>query len=300
MTAPRHAKFEPEPEPGDERTLPKRSGLRVIYGDLSELIAHPLGTAGIWLVLVAAALVDTATFQQVLLLVMTSLSRGEAILFSLGFVAVSLALAHYVGGHAKLSLTPSAARTSTIAAGPIAKICFGIWCMLGLTSFLVRLLKDVGQGGGSRIVLNGEAIGGGDQLTSRVLSALLFLTLFAATGALSALVGYTRHTAARRSGRIKRLRRRAERRHGVVRSDLEYARQLLDTIASRRALLDDDLKSALRLCDADATGLKHEVRLRLGPPPEATTDDHQRPHQPPQQRVRPTPYQRERPGTDRP
>ena len=221
MTQPRHAKFDPEPDPGDERTLPKKRGRRIIHGDLSELIAHPLATTGVWLVLLAAAFVDIATFQQVLLLVMTNATPGTAAGVSVGFVAVSLALAHYVGGRAKLHLTPSSATTSTIAAEQIAKICFGIWFSLGFVSFLVRLLiNDAGQGGGSTIVVDGEDVASErDLLLTRVLSALMFLMLYLPTGALSALVGYTRHTAARRSGRIeKRLRRRAETRYSIAAS----------------------------------------------------------------------------------
>jgi len=238
----------------------------VIHGDLSQLIAHPLGEAGLWVVLLAAAFVDIATFHQVLLLVMTNATTGTVWGVAIGFVAVALALAHYVGGRAKLSLTPSSATTSTLGAGPIAWICFGIWSAMGLISFLVRLLiDDGGQGGGTTFVVDGEVVdvGAGDQALTRLLSALMFLVLYLATSALSALAGYTRQTAARRWGSVKRRRRRAERRHATAQADLMYAQQLLDAIEQERKRRDADLTSAMQRCNAAASGLKQEVRLKL-------------------------------------
>ena len=279
MTQPRHAR--PEPAPGDERTLPKASGRRVIHGDLSQLIAHPLGEAGLWAVLIAAAFVDVATFHQVLLLVMRNATTGMVWIVVVGFVAVALALAHYVGGRAKLSLTPGSATSTTLGAGTIAWICFGIWSALGLIAFGVRLfIDDGGQGGSSTFVVNGEEVnvGGGDQLLTRVLSALLFLALYLATGALSGVAGYTRQTAARRWGRVEKRRRRAENRYATAAADLVYAQQLLEAIQEERRRRDSDLDSAMQRCDAAASGLKQEVRLKLGrqpgagAPPRSTTD----------------------------
>lgn len=269
MTQPRHA-AKPEPDPGDDLKLPRKSGRRVIHGDLSQLIAHPLSEAGLWLVLLAAAFVDVATFHQVLLLVMTNATTGIVWGVVIGFVAVALALAHYVGGRARLSLTPSRATVSTLGAGLIAWICFGIWSTLGLIAFLVRLLiDDASQGGGSTFVIDGQAVdvGAADHAKTRILSALLFLVLYLATGALSALTGYTRQIAARRWGRVDRRRRRAARRAASAHSDLVLAEQLLDAIAAEKQRRTAYRASALQRCDATAAGLKHEVRLKLGATP---------------------------------
>lgn len=285
MTLPRHAQRDPEPAPGDERKLPKTRGRRVIHGDLSQLMAHPLGEAGVWVVLLAAAFVDIATFHQVLLLVMTNATTGTVWGVAIGFVAVALALAHYVGGRFKLSLAPGSATSITLGARSIALICFGIWSALGLISFLIRLLvNDGGQGGGTTFVVDGQPVdvGGGDEFVTRLLSALMFLALYVATGALSALAGWTRQTAARRWGRVRRREGWAERRYAVARADLVYAEQLLDAIEQERARRDTDLDSAMARCDAAASGLKQEIRLKLA----KTSGDRAGNHRP------------ERPGTD--
>lgn len=273
VTPSHHAR--PAREAGGERVLPKAPGRRVLHGDLTELVAHPWGEAGLWVVLLAAAFVDVATFHQVLLLVMTNATTGLVWGVVIGFVAVALALAHHFGGRVKLSLNPGVATTSTLGAGPIAWTCFGIWSALGLIAFLVRLLfDDPGQGGGSTFVVDGQVVdvGAGDELLTRALSALLFLALYVATGALSALAGYTRQTAARRWGRVKRRRHRAERRHAVAKADLVYAQQLLAAIEEERKRRDADLASALQRCEAATSGLKQEVRLKLGRAPHLRGD----------------------------
>src|SRR5262249_26828705 len=87
-------------DPGPTRLLPLvPPGLRVIHGNLSQVLGRSWGQALAWVVLLAAAGVDIATFYQVLVLVMNvpaPVVWGAVV----GFTAVALALAHQAGTQA--------------------------------------------------------------------------------------------------------------------------------------------------------------------------------------------------------
>ena len=233
------------------------------------MFKHPLAEVVVWVVLLAAAFVDIATFHQVLLLVMTNATTGTVWGVAIGFVAVALALAHYVGGRAKLSLTPGTATTTTIGAGFIAWICFGIWSALGLISCLIRFL--INDGGGRRHHVCRRRPGGRRRRRRRVRHEDVERPH---------VPGAVRSD--RRALRPGRLdppdrgpplgpRRRdagvvAEHRHATAQADSAYAQQLLGAIEQERNRRDTDLTSAMRWCDAAASGLKQEIRLKLRRP----------------------------------
>lgn len=227
MTQPRVPR-PPEPvDPGGPGRRPLLlPGRRIILGDPSQVLGRSWGQLVAWLVLVAGAGVDVATFYQVLILVMNA---PEEVVWGavIGFTAIALALAHRVGTLAGDAANPR----NMVGAKVTAWVCFAIWLTLGITGFLVRLLiQGADAGGGSMFMVDGQPVDVRSETTSQYLSALLFLVLYLATGMVSGLAGYIRpNPAARLWKRALRKRTRASRRYADSQSRLATARKLAET-----------------------------------------------------------------------
>ena len=271
MTQPRVPR-EPEPPDPDGRRRPSllRSGQRVILGDLTQMMGPSWGHRAAWVVLLAAAGVDVATFYQVLVLVMNA---PEPVVWGavIGFTLVALALAHRAGTQAREAVNPR----NVVGAKVTALMCIGIWLLLGITAFIVRyVIQAADDGNTSTFIVDGQAqnVGGDSEATAQHLSALLFLVLYLATGMVSSLAGWLRpNPAARMWKRAERKRTKAARRYARSEERLAYARRLSGAISEERQRLVSDWEEAQQQCDHAAVRLRDEawlmIEARRGPPP---------------------------------
>ncbi len=257
---------EPRPESSpDRKLLPLPAGARVILGNPSDVLGKSWAQMLAWLVLLAAAGVDVATFYQVLILVMNAPDEvvwGAVV----GFVAVALTLAHFVGTRCREARSPGGYAGATISAW----LCFAIWSALGCTAFVVRWFvqpADVSGGSDSSTFIVDDQSSPVDlsgQTTSQHLSALLFLVLYAATGMVAAMTGFTKtNPAARRWGPARRQRTKAARRYAAVQFQLTTALQMKDAVGRERKRRENELADARATCDEAATRVRQEARLML-------------------------------------
>lgn len=260
-------------DPGATRLLPLvPPGLWVIHGNLSQILGRTWGKALTWVVLLAAAGVDIATFYQVLILVMNvpaPVVWGAVV----GFTAVALALAHQAGTQANAAVNPG---NVVVGAKATAWACFATWLLLGVTAFIVRfVVQSANQDASSMFIVDGQpqTIGIDSQTTSQHLSALLFLVLYLATGLIAGLAGFGQpDPEGRLWSRAVRKRSRASRRYASSQSDLATAMQLAESIKRMRERRTAAWAMAQLQCGCAAVRLKQEARLmiqevRNSPPP---------------------------------
>jgi hypothetical protein len=247
---------------GAERAPDPDSG-QVIHGDVSLIANRPWTHAFFWLVLLAALGVDVVTFYQVLVLVL-DVPEWMVWLAVTGFVSVALTLAHYAGVQAKQGLSPRNVLGSVTAAWIFA----GIWAALGATAFVVRyIISQPTSAGTSTFIVEGSAqatVADSADLTSQHLSALLFLVLYVATGAVAALGGFFRpDPMARQYGRALERRAGAARRHANSSFRVSQVQQTVDSIARARTRREEAWVHAQQQCTAAAERLKREARLLI-------------------------------------
>ncbi|MFI9814016.1 hypothetical protein [Saccharothrix variisporea] len=264
MTAPR--------TPGVVRRRP------VIHGDPSQIVGPPW-TAGLYyFVLLAAAGVDVVTFHQVL---MAAVDEKELFLWVMvvGFTVVCLALSHTVGQQARQGV----ATRHVVGARTAALLCLAGWLALGVAAFVFRWnYAGTDAGSSISIVIEGQETTGGAEADAqeRHLSALLFLSLYVATGLVSGVAGYLRHNpAARQYARALARRSKAAAKQARIQSKLAAATELGEAIDRARRQREADWAALEVRCRAAADRLKDETRLALlekvGPPAlpgPATTD----------------------------
>ncbi|XVV04489.1 hypothetical protein ACQPW3_03470 [Actinosynnema sp. CA-248983] len=255
MTAPR--------TPGVVRRRP------VIHGDPSQIVGPPW-TAGLYyFVLLAAAGVDVVTFHQVL---MAAVDEEELFLWVMvvGFTVVCLALSHTVGQQARSAV----ATRHVVGARTAALLCLVGWAALGAAAFVFRWnYAGADIASSIPIVVDGEVRGGDAEADAqeRHLSALLFLSLYVATGLVSGVAGYLRHNpAARQYARALSRRSKAVAKQARLQSRLAAATELAEALERAKREREADWAALERRCRAAADRLKSETRLALlekvGPP----------------------------------
>jgi len=208
-----------------------------------------------WLVLVAAASVDAATFYQVVALVMRT---APYLVYTVvgGFTVVALALAHSVGDQARQRIEKHLPAVTSATAWILAVV----WLGMGIAAFIVRY---VAPGSNSYSYVSDSGAGSGSS-TSPALGAFMFLTLYLATGSVAAIAGYKRpHPAIRHYRRAKRAEARAVEKLAHSRHALAAAEELvamIDVLEKRR---EASFTAAMDRCRSVADRLKIEASLRI-------------------------------------
>ena len=137
-----------------------------------------------WFALALAAAADVAAFHQVVSLILRD--QGDALvwLMVVGLTAIALTLAHFAG---RLASDVRAGHGS--ATWKQVPACAIPWVALGLAAFTVRLIVADSSGG---TTVDGSVIGGGDvgKTARQVSGAVLFLALYAGSGAVAAFGAY--------------------------------------------------------------------------------------------------------------
>ncbi len=233
-----------------------------VHGDLSQMAGRPMNGVLYLGVLAVAAGIDIATFYQVLALVMRNVPNEVVWLGVVGFTVTALSLAHTVGVRLRERIDGGDRALSS----PSAWLCFVVWLFVGITAFIVRWLAAAPIGtGGTTIVEEGEQVAapttGAD---NPLLAALLFLSLYLATGMVAAIAGYLRHnTAAKRYAISMRSRTSAAKHAARSAADLTLARQTKLALDEERRRRAEGWEKAQEEWAAIARRLKQEARLRL-------------------------------------
>ncbi|GAA0216786.1 hypothetical protein GCM10010492_13290 [Saccharothrix mutabilis subsp. mutabilis] len=241
----------------------------VIHGDPSQIVGPPW-TAGLYyFVLLAAAGVDVVTFHQVL---MAAVDEEEVFLWVMvvGFTVVCLALSHTVGQQARQAV----ATRHVVGARTTALLCLVGWVALGLAAFVFRWnYAGADVASSIPIVIDGrESVGDADAgARERHLSAMLFLSLYVATGLVSGVAGYLRHNpAARQYARALSRRSKAAAKQARIESRLTAATELAEAVERVRRQREADWAALEGRCRSAVEKLKNETRLALlekaGPP----------------------------------
>lgn len=234
-----------------------------IYGDPSLIAGRPWTSLLGWVVVLAAAGADVTTFYQVLILV---LNEPVQLIWMavLGFTAVALALAHYAGHQTKAALHP---RHPTGAAF-WAWFLTAAWVCVGVVAFVIRWLISPSSGSDSSTIqlADGQSVApsGGADLASQHLTALLFLALYLATGAVAGVAGYQRpDPAARQWQRATAQKAKAVRRHARLRKPLRAIEMTAGSIEEARERVIRAWESAAQESEAQGRELTFWVRLDL-------------------------------------
>ncbi|MEU7524886.1 hypothetical protein AB0A74_04070 [Saccharothrix sp. NPDC042600] len=241
----------------------------VIHGDPSQIVGPPW-TAGLYyFVLLAAAGVDVVTFHQVL---MAAVDEEEVFLWVMvvGFTVVCLALSHTVGQQARQAV----ATRHVVGARTTASLCLVGWVALGLAAFVFRWnYAGADVASSIPIVIDGrESVADVDaDAQERHLSAMLFLSLYVATGLVSGVAGYLRHNpAARQYARALSRRSKAAAKQARIESRLTAATELAEAVERARRKREADWAALEARCRAAVEKLKDETRFALlekaGPP----------------------------------
>jgi hypothetical protein len=211
------------------------------YADPALVAGRPRGQ---WLYLAALALAagaDLAAFQQVVALVMRNQAEWLVWLLVLGFTAAALALAHYTGAFWR------GTRVGEATAGRLhAALCFGLWLGLGLAAFTIRLLIRYDSGSIGSFQLDGTQVGERTSTATVLASALLFLSLYLAAGAVATIGAYLTHNPLLAGyTQALRMHRRAVRRLARSAPSHERARRVLDRHLAEQQR-DHDARQAAR------------------------------------------------------
>ncbi len=234
----------------------------VINGNLA-LIAGQPWTAGLhYFVLLAAAGVDVVTFKQVL---GSAMNEDDVILWVMvvGFTAVCLALSHTAGSQAKAA----AGAGHAVGARTASLLSLSGWLALGAATFAFRWIyagSDVTGGMTYQVEGQSENPLAAVAEQERHLAAVLFLTLYLATGIVAGISGYSRHhPEARQYTRALSRRTKAAARFGRFESKVKSVAELSRSVQEAR----DDHERAWRAlearCTAAAERLKKEIEFEL-------------------------------------
>ncbi|MGX7826061.1 hypothetical protein ACTG9Q_13300 [Actinokineospora sp. 24-640] len=229
----------------------------VINGDPSQIAGSPMVTLLHLVVLTLAAGADVVTFHQIL---MDSVDENESMLWILvaGFTTVCIALSHLAGQHARQVIATRHAPGARVAMWTSLLV----WAALGATAFLFRLNNPPEGDSGLEIVVDGQEIV--PEAPDAVSSPLLFLVLYIATGAVSAIFAFIRHhPAARQYARALARRTKAAKELARIKAILVEAQKVAVTVAGVRAERDEAWMGLRARCEQAVDRLKHQAALDL-------------------------------------
>jgi hypothetical protein len=250
----------------------------VIHGNPAEIVGRPWTQAIFWVVVLAAAAVDIATFYQVLVVV---LNAPDWLVWSavIGFVAIVLTLAHHAGLYIRRAVDPR----HVTAAGAFAWAFGGAWLFLGLVAFAVRFIITQPLSSDAS-TFTGDAVStpsfNAVDTTSQHVTAVLFLAFYIATGLITGLVGgYARPDPnAELFGRAVDKRSAEMLRHANTKRRFARVVQLADELADAEVRSKEAWAAAQQECEAIASRLKQEIRLRLATLPLPPSGQQAGPH----------------------
>jgi len=234
----------------------------VITRSLGDILGSGWTRLGLWIVALAAALVDVGTFYQVLVSVLDAPERVVWVVV-FGFAAVALTLAHWAGWQSRQHQNPRSPHRSRM----LAVVLFAIWFGLGVLAFVIRYqLAQADSSNTSTVDTNGSvttAPGGIDKTTEHY-AAVFFFMLYIATGAVAAVAGYFRpDPAARQVGRAQRRRARAARRHARTAQQFTRVEKTAEKIEAARRRREAARQAAENQCRSAAERLKAQSSLFL-------------------------------------
>ncbi len=147
------------------------------YQQGTEITGRPIGELIYLIALAITVGADVTVFYQVISIAMPQLSSRMVWLTVAGFTAMSLALAHFAG---------RAFRDQMASHGPVSRRTLWLlvcpWALLGATAFVVRLIVAAGASGGTAV--------GASSTTPQRASAIMFLALYVASGAVAGFGEY--------------------------------------------------------------------------------------------------------------
>ncbi|MGI5242028.1 hypothetical protein [Dactylosporangium sp. CA-139066] len=232
--------------------LEHREG-RVIHGDVAQVAGRTMSGMLLWVVVLVAFSVDIVAFHQAL---GPLLAVPDALVWVsvFGWTAVALSMAHSAG----LQTRRATSGRDIPHAATGAWVSFAIWLLLGVTAFLTDYM------------ISGPP---GTQETLRHLSALLFLVLYVATGAVAALQGFYRQDpAARQHGVVLRG-------HAHARARLGPAEQAQLAIERARERREELWELSQQQCTDTAVRLKQQARLWMATAHRTAERERRRPHE---------------------
>jgi len=231
----------------------------VITRSLGDILGTGWARLGLWLVALAAAVVDVGTFYQVLVTVLDAPERVVWVVV-FGFAAVALTLAHWAGWQTRLFRNLRAEPRSRTA----AVACWVVWLTLGVVAFVIRYrLAQANSSDTSTFDTNGSlpstSTDGVDQTTEHY-AALFFFVLYIATGAIAAVAGYFRpEPAAHQVRRAQRQRKRLIRQHARTMERLTRVEEALSAIDDTRKRREAAWADTAARCDAVSGFLKKKL-----------------------------------------
>jgi hypothetical protein len=150
------------------------------HANAADVSGLPMSEIVYWFALALAAAADVAAFHQVVSLILRDQGDTLVWLMVIGLTVIALTLAHFAG---RLARDIRAGHGSATWKQVLA--CAIPWVALGLAAFTVRLIVADSSGG---TTVDGNVIGGGDvgKTARQVSGAVLFLALYAGSGAVAA------------------------------------------------------------------------------------------------------------------
>lgn len=223
------------------------------YAQPADVAGRPITELGYVLALAVVAGADLAVFYQVVAVIL-QLSPGLSWPAVAGFTAGSLTLAHFAGRLLRDNAAgqrPGSGRAGWLLVLP--------WALLGLVAFVVRLIfaRSVSQFGST-------AVGGISPSARQLTSAIMFLALYIASGAVAGFGEYlTRNPLRARYRTAWRAYRRSLRR--LARSQPRYERALnvLQVHARSRLREEHNYQAARSLRLAFADELKRRAHVTM-------------------------------------
>lgn len=228
-------------------------------GSMADSIAPPRTGWLVWVVLLAALVVDVIAFHNVIVLVLNTEREYGTWSVVVGFALLALWLAHETGERARSRERRNHPALSSLTAW----ILFTVWLSLGLFAFLVRWTVNsptTWDFGNIPITIGGQ--------DAPELQALLFLTLYLATGTVAGFTGYKRpHPAVRQYRRVRRARRKCLEYLARVHELQQRLSMLSETLQSLRRDRERQCEESLHRVREVMDRLKLEAELLAAPPP---------------------------------
>jgi hypothetical protein len=185
------------------------------YQQETEITGRPISELIYALALAITVGADVTVFYQVVSIAMPSLSSRMVWLTVAGFTAMSLALAHFAG---------RVFRDRAAGHGPVSRLTMWLlvtpWALLGVIAFTVRLIV-------ASSTTSSTAVGASSS-TPQDASAIMFLALYVASGAVAGFGEYLTRNPFRQGYRSAlRKYRKSERRLGRSQPKYEHAVNVL-------------------------------------------------------------------------
>jgi hypothetical protein len=232
-----------QPEHSDPTLLAGRSGASLFY-----LVAVLL-----------AGVADFTAFYQVMQLVLRNLANQWLIVLVIGFTAMALTLAHYIGVF--LRDRQAGARWHHPALLPV---CAVLWVALGVMAFWVRWKVSGSTAGPALPTANGTLAVPGSNFQSTLPGAAMFGAFYFATGAAAITGSYLSHNPLHRSfGRTRGAHEAAIKRQAAGARELADAEAERDAFDHRKDAATEVRDSAVHELQKLADELKHLARTQL-------------------------------------